>query len=142
MDAAALRASFPVFERIAYLNSGSDGPLPRVAADAARTAIDRGLAIGRVKEHFEARSASTARLRTLYAELLHAPESEVAVTSSTSEGVAKALAGLELGPGDEILTSTAEHPGLVGPVLMARERGVTVRTGPLATLADHITEET
>jgi len=29
MDAAALRAQFPVLERIAYLNSGTDGPLLR-----------------------------------------------------------------------------------------------------------------
>src|SRR5206468_2241362 len=50
--------------------------------------------------------------------------------------------GLGLGPGDEVLTSDREHPGLIGPLLAARRRGVTIRTGPLATLADHVTDAT
>ena len=36
MDAQALRAQFPVLERVAYLNSGTDGPLPAAAVAAAR----------------------------------------------------------------------------------------------------------
>src|SRR5215210_9150313 len=35
MDVAALRAHFPVLERLAYLNSGTDGPLPEPARAAA-----------------------------------------------------------------------------------------------------------
>ncbi|MEO0763324.1 MAG: ATPase domain-containing protein, partial [Pseudomonadota bacterium] len=31
------------------------------------------------------------------------------------------------GPGDEIVTSDAEHPGLLGPLIAARHRGATVR---------------
>ena len=35
------------------------------------------------------------------------------------------IGGLELGPGDEILTSDEEHPGLLGALGAARElRGV------------------
>jgi L-cysteine/cystine lyase len=142
MDAAALRASFPVFERIAYMNSGSDGPLPQVAVDAARVVLDRELTEGRTVKHFEARGAANDRLRTAYADVLGVPTTEVALTTSTSEGVGKALAGLELGPSDEILISDTEHPGLLGPVLAARDRGVAVRSGPLSTLADHVTEST
>ena len=40
MDAQALRAEFPVLERVAYLNSGTDGPLPAVAVAAARAELD------------------------------------------------------------------------------------------------------
>jgi L-cysteine/cystine lyase len=142
MDAAALRASFPVFERTAYLNAGSDGPLPQVAVDAARAALDVELLEGRTYAHFEARGAANAALRAAYASVLGVPGTEIALTTSTSEGVGKALAGLELGPGDEILISDAEHPGLLGPVLAARDRGVAVRVGPLSTLADHVTQQT
>ena len=35
MDAAALRAEFPVLERLAYLNAGTDGPIPAAAVAAA-----------------------------------------------------------------------------------------------------------
>ena len=37
VDAAALRSEFPVLERLAYLNAGTDGPLPR-AGDQGRRA--------------------------------------------------------------------------------------------------------
>ena len=38
-DAAAFRAQFPVLERLSYLNSGTEGPISRRAADAARERI-------------------------------------------------------------------------------------------------------
>jgi len=142
VDAAALRASFPVFERVAFLNAGSDGPLPAAAADAARSALDAALVDGRRIEHFTARAQAADALRVLYAGRLGADPCEVALTTSTSEGLGKVLVGLELGPGDEVLTSAAEHPGLLGPLLAARGRGVAIRTGPLATLADHVSEQT
>ena len=41
------RAQFPVLERCAYLNAGSNGPLPRAAVDAARARLERDLADGR-----------------------------------------------------------------------------------------------
>jgi selenocysteine lyase/cysteine desulfurase len=142
MDAAALRASFPVFARAAYLNAGSDGPLPQVAADAAKASLDTAVSEGRRVAHFEKRSAAAAALRELYAELLGVGSEEVALTTSTSDGLARVIAGLRLGPDDEILTAEREHPGLQGPLLAARAAGATVRTGPLATLADHLTGKT
>jgi L-cysteine/cystine lyase len=142
MDAAALRASFPVLERTAFLNAGSDGPLPRVAVDATRATLDRALADGRRVEHFHARRDTADALRALYAELLAARVEDIALTTSTSEGLARVIIGLGLGPGDEVLTAEHEHPGLLGPLKAASLRGVTVREGPLATLADHVTERT
>ncbi|MGI8801221.1 MAG: aminotransferase class V-fold PLP-dependent enzyme [Solirubrobacteraceae bacterium] len=142
MDASSLRASFPVFNRVAYLNAGSDGPLPAAAAEAAREALQRQLADGRTRAHFLARSEINEALRGAYAERLGADRADVALTTSTSEGIAKVIVGLELGDGDEILTSDQEHPGLMGPLLAARGRGASIRSGPLATLADHVLETT
>jgi L-cysteine/cystine lyase len=48
------------------------------------------------------------------------------------------LAGLDLGPGDEIVTSDCEHPGLIGPLKAARDRGATVRAVPLGDVADAV----
>ena len=36
MDPAALRSEFPVLERIAYLNAGTDGPLATAAVRFAQ----------------------------------------------------------------------------------------------------------
>ena len=53
------------------------------------------------------------------------------------------LAALELAPGDEVLTSDEEHPGLQGPLAAARaQRGITVRAVPFALIADAITPST
>ena len=62
----------------------------------------------------------------------------MALTTSTSEGMGKILAGMDLGPGDEIITSDDEHPGLLGPLLAAKQLGVTVRAVPFAQLADAV----
>jgi L-cysteine/cystine lyase len=45
---------------------------------------------------------------------------------------------MDLGAGDEIVTSDEEHPGLIGPLIAARERGVAVRAVPFAELADAV----
>jgi L-cysteine/cystine lyase len=53
------------------------------------------------------------------------------------------VAGLGLGPGDEVVTADDEHPGLTGPLIAAREqRGVTVRAVPLAEIPGAVTENT
>jgi selenocysteine lyase/cysteine desulfurase len=137
-----LRAAFPVLERLAFLNAGTDGPVPRQAVKAAREALDRQAADGRYGPHFTERAELEAQLRESYARVLNAPAADVALTTSTSEGLGKVLAGLDLGPGDEIVTSDSEHPGLVGPLIAARARGVTITAVPLRDTADAVSSKT
>ena len=142
MGPADLRAHFPVLERVAYLNAGTDGPVPTVAVEAARAELDSELADGRAGSHMERRFELLGRLREGYAAVAGCAPEEVALQTSTSEGLGRVLTGLDLGPGDEIVSSDQEHPGLIGPLKAARDRGAAVRTAPLATLADHVTERT
>jgi L-cysteine/cystine lyase len=67
---------------------------------------------------------------------------DIALKSSTSDGLGAVLAGLDLGPGDEIVTSDSEHPGLIGPLVVARERGVNKRAVPLTETANAVTPKT
>jgi L-cysteine/cystine lyase len=137
MDAAALRAQFPVLARVTYLNAGTTGPVPRAATRAATALLQAAEREGRQGSWFAAAAEIAARLRGAYAALLGAPPEEVALTASTSDGIARVLAGLELRPGDEVLTSVGEHPGLLGPLgAAAVQRGVAVREVPLARIAD------
>ncbi|HVE68920.1 MAG TPA: aminotransferase class V-fold PLP-dependent enzyme, partial [Solirubrobacteraceae bacterium] len=144
MDAAALRAQFPVTGRVAYLNAGTCGPVPTAATDAATAELRREAAEGRAgMAHFERRMELAEALRGAYAARLGCAAGDVALTSSTTDGVAIALAGLDVGPGDEILTSDTEHPGVLGPLSALRDlRGITVRAAPLAALAEAATPET
>ncbi|HWX75011.1 MAG TPA: aminotransferase class V-fold PLP-dependent enzyme [Solirubrobacteraceae bacterium] len=143
MDISALRAEFPVLARLAYLNAGTDGPLPARAVAAAARELEREASDGRGRAHFERRSALGAELRARYAGLLGCEPTDVALTSCTSEGIASVVAGLPLAPGEEILTSDEEHPGLLGALAAARElRGTAVREVPLARIAEEVTPRT
>lgn len=142
MDAQALRARFGSLERIAYLNAGTNGPVAASTVAAAETELRAQRDDGRTTAHFQRRVELQDALRARYAELLGAEPREVALTTSTSEGLGKVMAGLAIGPGDEILTSDQEHPGLIGPLIAARARGAAVRTAPLTRLADHVSEAT
>ncbi len=139
MDPAALRAQFPVLRTTAYLNAGSDGPVPAAAAEAAIAEIRRETQDGRAGDHFARVFGLRDRLRSAYAARLGADPDDVALTSSTSEGLATAVLGLGLRSGDEIVTSAVEHPGLLGALQAARDLvGATVRAVPFADVADAI----
>ena len=143
VDPSSLRACFPVTARLAYLNAGTDGPLPSVAVEAARSELERELSDGRAKAHFERRTELTDALRVAYAGALGCDSSELALTTCTTEGIALTVAGLELAAGSEILTSDEEHPGLLGALAAARElRGVEIREVPLERIAESVGPKT
>jgi L-cysteine/cystine lyase len=128
-----------VLESVAYLNAGTDGPLPARAVAAAGAELALELSEGRTKAHRERMASLAARLREAYARALGAEAQDVALTTCTTEGMAHVVGGLALAPGDEILTSDEEHPGLLGALAAARDlRGVTVRQAPLARLAQEV----
>ena len=133
MDPATLRAEFPVFERFAYLNAGTCGPLPRCRQHGRRRDARARHRAGPQHAYFEAGSTAATRLRDAYAALLRASSDDVALTTCTSEGIVRILGALDLRAGDEVLTSDEEHPGLQGPLAAARDqRGIVVRAVPFA----------
>jgi L-cysteine/cystine lyase len=120
------RAQFPVFERFAYLNAGTNGPLTRSTVEAIEEWNRRDLECGRFgKPYFDEVLALRERAREALAEVLEAPVENVALVSSTTNACNVVLAGLELTEGDEIVTSDVEHFGLLGP-LLASPAGVRV----------------
>jgi selenocysteine lyase/cysteine desulfurase len=136
VDVLGLRAEFPVLQTRAYLNAGTDGPLPSAAVDAAACELAREASEGRTSAHFERRNELNDQLRGAYARALGADTADVALTTCTSEGIATTIAGMELTADDEILTSDEEHPGLLGALGAAQElRGVSVREVPLGNVA-------
>jgi L-cysteine/cystine lyase len=109
------RAAFPVLERYAYLNAGSVGPLSRATHEAMAAAERDELEYGRAGwPYLERMLEARARLRAALAALIGVESELVSLTSSTSEGCRIVLAGLELSPEDELVTTDAEHFGLTG----------------------------
>src|SRR5947209_922949 len=136
----SLREEFPVFERLAYLNAGTDGPVPRRGAEAAAAQLRNELEHGRSRRaHFDSMLERAQALRRRMASLLGASEDEVALTHSTTDGVNTVMSALALGRGDEVLTSDEEHPGLLAPLALARRRrGFDVRFVPFDELANEV----
>jgi L-cysteine/cystine lyase len=139
-DPAAFRAQFPVFERLIYLNAGTEGPVPRQAANAVRERIELEVSQGRCgRPYFDGLMGLATQMREAYAGVLGCDSSEVALTGSTTDGVNTVIAGLRLGEGDEVLTSEEEHPGLLAPLGRALVRfGISVRTVPFAELPGEV----
>lgn len=142
-DAAAFRAQFPVLAQKAYLNAGTEGPLPQAAADAVGERMALETEHGRCgAAYMETVRDLAARARLAYARVLGADPSDVALTGSTTDGCNTVLSGLELGPGDRVLTSDEEHPGLLAPLGRLRRRGVEIAVAPLAEIAEAVTADT
>jgi L-cysteine/cystine lyase len=131
-EPSALRAEFPVLENTEYLNAGTCGPIPRAAVDAARAELVREVEAGRSgEEHYAHLRTLWRDVRSQVAELLGSAPESVALTGSTTDGVNTVLRALELGPGDEVLTSDEEHPGLLAPLAAARaQKGFELRFVP------------
>jgi L-cysteine/cystine lyase len=127
----AARALFPVLERVAYLNAGTFGPLARPVAEAITSAVERDLAQGRSGlPYFEETLALRDHLRGAFAALVGADVDHVALTGSTTDGCGIVLRGLALGPRDEVVTTTDEHFGLLGPLAATGAAVVVVPPDP------------
>ena len=149
MTPAEARSNFPVFERFAYLNSGSAGPLSRRTVEAMQAAEFLALKRGRgATGHWEAAAAIETRLRERIGSLIGVPAENVLLTTSTTEGCNLVITGLRLSPEDEVVTTDAEHPGLLLPLLAsgARVKQARVMERPareaLRAIVDEVTSQT
>ncbi len=130
------RALFPQLERVVYLNTGSAGPLAAPVVAAMRAEEDRGVEEGRGSlVSFKRTLGLRDRLRARIAELAGVDPLLVSLTASTTDGCNIVLAGLDVGPGDEIVTTDAEHFGLIGPLHASGARVVVQPPDPEAILA-------
>jgi L-cysteine/cystine lyase len=143
-EPATFRAQFPVLERLSYLNAGTTGPVPRAAAEVVHLRIDVEVDGGRCgRQYAEELMALRDGARAGYAAVLGCEPSEVGLTGSTTDGINTVIAGLDLRPGDEILTTDQEHPGLLAPLARARQRHrIKVRVVPFAEIAGEVSSST
>jgi L-cysteine/cystine lyase len=133
VDLVAVRRGLPVLERRAYLNAGTFGPLPSATVEAMQEIEGRELREGRASHaYFERVMAEREELRARLAALVGAPADCVALTASTTEGCNIVVSGLGIGPGDEVVTTDSEHPGLFGGLVTsgAAIRAAAIRDRP------------
>ena len=136
MDALTdIRALFDPSPGTIYLDAATYGLPPKPTVQAMHQAIDDWQA-GRA-DWVTAWDMRGEACRASFGELIGAPAESIALIPSVSVGVGTVAATLRAG--DEILVPDGEFTSVLFPLLVAaQERGASVRTAPLATLADGI----
>ena len=149
---AMIRATMPAVQKCVFLNTGTNGPMPRPAYDALVSGASEDYEAGRAGyAKFEAMFATMRQTRAAVARLLGCRDDEIALTHNTTEGMNIALLGLGWQPGDEVITSSTEHPGGLHPIyVLAHRYGVKIRmtrigapdVDPVAELRSRLTTRT
>jgi L-cysteine/cystine lyase len=149
MTVEEARAEFPILERIAYLNAGTNGPLARRTVEAMAAQERADLEEGRGGQaYFERALELRDEVRAKLAVAVGVPAEKLSLATSTTNGCNIVLAGLGLGAEDEVVTTDGEHFGLLGALAVspARVRFAKVRELPpedaLDLLLDEVTPRT
>jgi len=123
LDTVRLRRAFPGLEGQCYLNAAGLGPCSLPAQTAflhwnhlvANTGGDN-------PEDFPRLHMATQTARGQVARFLGARTDEIAFFGNATDGADLVLHGLDWRAGDEVITSTEEHPALTESLASVRER--------------------
>ena len=122
-----VRQSLLLSEDLVYLNTGSLGPSPRQVVGQVSAAMHK-LESNPVINNWGPLGQKMEAVRLQIAEFIGASEEEIILTRNTTEGINLIGAGLNLKPGDEILTTNHEHGGGEnGLFYLAERKGAIVK---------------
>ncbi|MGC9506281.1 aminotransferase class V-fold PLP-dependent enzyme [Baaleninema sp.] len=118
-----LRAQFPALANKIYLNYGGEGPLSQAARNAIFQSYDRLQQSGpfSLKANIWVQECAQNLRRSIAEELGVAPET-VAVTEDVTAGCNVALWGIDWKPGDALVMTDCEHPGVIATVQELQHR--------------------
>jgi L-cysteine/cystine lyase len=123
-----VREQLPATSSIAYLNTGSFGPLPKVTLAAMLEQDTYDAEFRQDTDHWDRLSSLQQRARQALTLLTGVAPEQVALMHTTHEGLNACLWGMDLRSGDNVVTTNEEHPGLLVPLRHMRHRvGVDVR---------------
>jgi cysteine desulfurase/selenocysteine lyase len=116
---------FGPFDGRVWLNTAHQGPLPKVAIEAGRAALEQKARphLLREEDFFEV----PRRLRAALGKLTSAAPEDVILGNSTTYGLDLLANGMQWQRGDEVLVVDGDFPADVFPWLMLRNQGVIVR---------------
>src|SRR3989338_10883280 len=120
---------FGPFDGRIWLNTASEGPLPKVAVKALQEAIE-----WKVKPfHLTNRrfQETPAQLKIAIGKLLNVPAQDVILGNSATYGIHLLANGIPFQPNDEILLMQNDFPSDILPWLALKDKGVVVRQIPV-----------
>ncbi len=112
------------------MNSGGSGPTPEYVVSAMRDSDDLCSGPAYLEgSAFYARCAdANNRAREAAARLVGAAPEDLALTQNTSHGMSLGVAAMDWREGDEVVSTTTEHPGCLVPLHALKKRyGVDIK---------------
>ena len=128
MPAEELRSLLPALGNKHYFNYGGQGPLPTPSLEAMVACWRELQRLGPFsRDVWPFVEAETSALRRRLAQLCAVPPHRLSLTENVTSGCVLPLWGLPFEPGDSLLLSDAEHPGVVAACQeLARRQGLTI----------------
>lgn len=124
----SIKEQMPATSAVHYFNTGTNGPLPKMAVDAMQKEIDKEFKQGRYLPFIKELYADMDIVKNYLAGMLGVSYEEIALTQSTTEGLNIILWGLPWKPGDEVITTSMEHPAGLAPLALIKSRyGIIVK---------------
>jgi cysteine desulfurase/selenocysteine lyase len=122
---ASYAGDFGPFDGRVWLNCAHQGPLPRVAVEAAEEALDKKRRPFQIRE--EDFDVVPERLKNALGRLVNVDPNEVILGNSTAYGLNLLVQGLPLDEGSEVLLVDGDFPSTVVTWLPLRKHGINVR---------------
>jgi L-cysteine/cystine lyase len=131
-----MRTLCPALANKTYFNYGGQGPLPSPALDAITASWQRIQELGPFTTSvWPFVEQETSRVRQALAALCGVAPHRLALTENVTSGCVLPLWGLPWSPGDELLLSDCEHPGVVAACQeLARREKLEIRWLPVLEL--------
>ena len=125
---AGIRNEFTTDRTVVNLNNGYASPAPRSVQEAMRRYLDY-TNMGPYHTMVRELDPKVETARRMVAEAAGADPEEIAITRNSSEALEIAQLGLNLKPGDEVLTTNQDYPRML-TTFRQRERrdGITLKT--------------
>lgn len=122
------RKLMAVCEQWTFLNHAATSPITKPARDAM-TAFIHDICANAMANR-ERWRVQIQNARKLAADLLHCSPREIAFVKNTSEGVSMIANGLNLSPGDNVVTTDIEFPANIYPWMRLSNKGVSLKLVP------------
>ena len=110
IDWKQISSQFLIDKNLTYLNTSTLGSTPKPVLDARR-AVEEKLESNPVGEGFGPLLTAAESVSAKLADLIGCDANEVTVTRNTTEGLNFIVEGINLQPGQHVLTSNSEHGG-------------------------------
>ena len=127
------RAQFPALSNKIYFNYGGQGPMPQGAMDAITQSQAHIQHLGPFgNAAYGWISLQIQASREAIASTLNIPSNTITLTGNVTIGCNIAMWGIDWQPGDHLLLSDCEHPGVIATAQeIARRLAIEVTTCPL-----------